>query len=159
MPDIDCHICSEASSAHDRLSNKSTCSIHSHVLPLNLDISFAQESPIPIRSNRNSLKFQKTSYRCTSHFVPPCLSSFDENSCSNNSDLCGGSCFTSTGLPIGRIHVGVSPNTGHLRIAWANPDAQVKIMSCSFKLSTNSGDFSFCTLPKVLLLTVFSLFH
>ncbi|CAH8575501.1 unnamed protein product [Schistosoma bovis] len=148
MPDIDCDICSEASSAHDRLSNKSTCSIHSHVLPLNLDISFAQESPIPIRSNRNSLKFQKTSYRCTSHFVPPCLSSFDENSCSNNADLCGGSCFTSTGLPIGRIHVGVSPNTGHLRIAWANPDAQVKIMSCSFKPSTNSGDFSFCTLPK-----------
>ncbi|XP_018652032.1 hypothetical protein Smp_153860.1 [Schistosoma mansoni] len=148
MPDLDCDICSEASSAQNCLPNKSTCSIHSHVLPLNLDISLAQESPIPIKSNRNTLNFQEISARCTSHFVPPCLRSFDENSCSNNANHCNGYCFTSTGLPIGRIHVGVSPNTGHLRIAWANPDAQVKIMSCSFKPSTNSGDFSFCTLPK-----------
>ncbi|CAH8523805.1 unnamed protein product [Schistosoma turkestanicum] len=146
MPDLDCNICSEASYIHDRLPNKVTCSIHSHVLPLNLDISLAQEFSVPIRSNRNALKFQNISYRCTSHFVPPCLRSFDENS--NNTDLCDGSCFTSTGLPIGKIHVGVSPNTGHLRIAWANPDAQVKIMSCSFKPYTSSGDFSFCSLPK-----------
>ncbi|KAK4470502.1 hypothetical protein MN116_006050 [Schistosoma mekongi] len=148
MPNLDCNACSEASS-HDRLPTKSVCSIHSHLLPLNLDISLAQESSISMRSDINDLNFVKPSHQCISLFVPPCLYSADGNSCSSNRDHCDSSCFTSTGLPIGRIHVGVSPNTGYLRIAWANPDAQIKIISCSFKPSSNNfGNFSSCTLPK-----------
>ncbi|CAH8550209.1 unnamed protein product [Heterobilharzia americana] len=150
MPDLDCNLCIEASSCQSPSSPKTTCSIHSHVLSLNIDISVAQTFSLD-----SDMAFCHVLHRNTLHFVPPCFRSFDGGYYSNNEYICEGSCFTSTGLPIGMIQVGVSSSTGHLRIAWANPDAQVKVISCSFNASpTYPSDSSFCLLPKGMSATL-----
>ncbi|CAH8856822.1 unnamed protein product [Trichobilharzia szidati] len=144
IPDLDCSSCLEASSSRDSPTSRSTCSIHSRVLPLNLDLSHAQESSASVRSNVRDLNNPQFLSCDTQDIVPPCFRSRDGTCRSNNE----GSCFASTGLPIGQIQVGVSANTGHLRIAWANPDAQVKVISCSFEKSINPDESSLCKLPK-----------
>ncbi|CAL8068910.1 unnamed protein product [Calicophoron daubneyi] len=144
MPDTECSSCI----AHCQYLNdpspalcRTPCLVHVRILVLNLDLASVIPRDTSVYSNNddndsggcnNSDDLFSTSLDC--EFVPPCyrnlggLSVYDDEG--GQKENC--TCFASTSWLIGSIQVNVCPLTGRLRIAWVNPDAQIKVLSCSF---------------------------
>ncbi|THD28968.1 Zinc finger C2H2 type [Fasciola hepatica] len=159
MPDVDCEHCM---SAHLRLSgilptdapNSRQCPIHLQILLLNLDLpimsdrtpcafdtSTTDPGPLP-QSNHQRIKNSRIS--TTSDCIPPCLQIYGSSQLyvpetEKFSSGCG--CFASTPWPIGGIQLSVCATNGALRLSWASPDAQIKIISCRFTSTGRASSF------------------
>ncbi|TGZ60393.1 hypothetical protein CRM22_008581 [Opisthorchis felineus] len=142
MPDVECtdciNICAELQQRSGLSYGSRTCSTHLQLLSLNLDLPTVNKSVFDEESARYGLGISFPNRRSAGNtVVPPCLRPDPVQSVVNSNvdgiivEDCG--CFASTNAPIGLIHVSVCSRTGCIRMAWPSPDAQIKVISCSFE--------------------------
>ncbi|CAH8519515.1 unnamed protein product [Dicrocoelium dendriticum] len=135
MPDVECTDCVAAGAALCRgcqnTASSPRCPFHTRLLPIYLDLP----NPLSPKSTGydRSRKRRKRS-ACPADLLPACFapqtSGIPGRQCS---------CFAQTKTPISLIQISVCNITGSVRIAWPSPDAQVKVLTCSFE-STNHRD-------------------
>ncbi|VDP86843.1 unnamed protein product [Echinostoma caproni] len=159
MPDVDCEHCVNACShltgtLSAEMTNSRSCPLHLRVLLLNLDLPAMSDrtpcafNPVTVgqRLLARSVNPQvATTISSSSDCIPPCLQIY-----SSVSQLCGSEreqgisscgCFASTPWPIGGVQISVCATSGALRLAWASPDAQIKVISCMFDTARSTPPY------------------
>lgn len=128
MPDVECTNCIAASAA---VCHGLQCPFHTRLLPIFLDLPNPL-SPKPASYDRARKRRRRSAL--PSDLLPPCFmgqtSRVSRRRCS---------CFSQAKTPISFIQFSVCSTTGSIRIAWPSPDAQVKVLTCSFESQNHRG--------------------
>lgn len=149
IPDPNCSSCiAHAAYLNGRsgAAHSPRCSRHLQTLLLNVDLPTSTDKYDPPASNSHMTITRDEAARVrSSSYIPQCyLVPFDR--AAREVDNC--KCFISTDFPIGSVQVGVCTVTGQIRLAWASPDAQIKVLTCSFETPRHHSDLRLYSLPK-----------